>query len=60
MYLSPKMKNILPSIINKLENLFKKAQIALQEYSTSILQSKTRERLTHMVWMKLKESIEQP
>ncbi len=56
----PQDEKYLVPIINKLESLFEKVQAAIQEYSTSILQTKTRERLTHMVWMKLKESIEQP
>jgi len=56
--LIPQDEKYLVSIINKFENYFKKVQEALDEYSASILQTKTRERLTHMVWMKLKESME--
>jgi hypothetical protein len=56
--LIPQDEKYLASIINKFENLFEKVQIALQEYSASILQSKTRERLTHTVWIKLKEIVE--
>jgi type I restriction-modification system DNA methylase subunit len=54
----PQDKNHLSSIITKFENLFENARAALQEYSASILQSKTRDRLNHLVWTKLKEQME--
>lgn len=53
----PKDSDYLVIIIDLWENLFEKAQAALEEYTSSILQNKTRDLLTHTVWAKLREQM---
>ncbi len=51
----PKDSDYLAKIIDQLENLFEEARATLKEYSSSILQNKTRDFLIHTVWTKLRE-----
>jgi type I restriction-modification system DNA methylase subunit len=53
----PKDDVYLSSIINQWEDLFEKIQVTLQEHTSSILQSKTRDLLVHTVWTKLWEEM---
>ena len=55
--LVPKDDDYLSSIVNQWESLFEKAQAALQEHTSSILQSKTRDLLIHTVWATLREQM---
>jgi len=55
--LVPKDDAYLSSIINQWESLFEKAQAALQEHTSSILQNKTRDLLIHTVWVNLREKM---
>jgi hypothetical protein len=55
--LVPKDDAYLSSIVNQWESLFEKAQAALQEYISSILQNKTRDLLIHTVWATLREQM---
>lgn len=55
--LVPKDDDYLSSIVNQWESLFEKAQAALQEHTSSILQSKTRDLLIHTVWTTLREQM---
>jgi len=55
--LVPKDDAYLSSIVNQWETLFEKAQAALQEHTSSILQNKTRDLLIHTVWVKLREKM---
>jgi mRNA interferase MazF len=47
----------LSSIVDQWEDLFEKAQAALQEHTYSILQNKTRDLLIHTVWARLREEM---
>ncbi|MEW6374755.1 MAG: N-6 DNA methylase [Thermodesulfobacteriota bacterium] len=53
----PKDSDYLVRIIDQWENLFSIAQATLEEYTSSILQNKTRDLLTHTVWAKLREKM---
>lgn len=55
----PQNDGYLSSIIDRWEELYEKTQALLEEYTSSILQRKTRDRLVHAVWAKIRESIEQ-
>jgi type I restriction enzyme M protein len=55
--LVPKDDAYLSSIVNQWESLFEKAQAALQEHTSSILQNKTRDLLIHTVWATLREQM---
>jgi len=55
--LVPKDDVYLSSIVNQWESLFEKAQAALQEHTSSILQNKTRDLLIHTVWATLREQM---
>jgi len=55
--LVPKDDTYLSSIVNHWESLFEKAQAALQEHTSSILQNKTRDLLIHTVWATLREQM---
>jgi len=55
--LVPKDDAYLSSIVNQWESLFEKAQAALQEHTSSILQNKTRDLLIHTVWAMLREQM---
>jgi type I restriction enzyme M protein len=55
--LVPKDDAYLSSIMNQWESLFEKAQAALQEHTSSILQNKTRDLLIHTVWATLREQM---
>jgi len=53
----PKDSNYLATIIDQWENLFDKAHVTLEEYTSSILQNKTRDLLIHKVWATLREKM---
>ena len=53
----PKDSDYLATIINQWENLFQAVKATLEEYTSSILQNKTRDLLTHTVWAKLREQM---
>ncbi len=53
----PKDNGYLAKIIDQWENLFKKTQETLEEYTSSILRNKTRDLLAHTVWAKLREQM---
>jgi hypothetical protein len=55
--LVPKDVAYLSSIVIHWESLFEKAQAALQEHTSSILQNKTRDLLIHTVWVKLRDQM---
>jgi hypothetical protein len=55
--LVPKDDAYLSSIVNQWESLFEKAQAALQEHTSSILQIRTRDLLIQTVWAKLREQM---
>jgi len=53
----PKDSDYLSSIIDQWEHLFSIVQATLEEYTSSILQNKTRDLLTHTVWAKIREQM---
>ncbi|MBM4322955.1 MAG: SAM-dependent DNA methyltransferase [Deltaproteobacteria bacterium] len=55
----PKDSDYLATIIDQWENLFKAVKATLEEYTSSILQNKTRDMLIHRVWATLREKMHQ-